>query len=244
MTNEELVAAIRNGRKDLIINLWDQTRNVIAKQANVFFAKLNGLGGIDAEDLLQTGFLAMVDAVEYYDPGRGANFLTALNYSLLNHFSEAAGLRTEHARSDPLQSALSLEYEYDDGASLLDMQANPQDVIENAEARMQNDQLRECLEEALDAIPPNDADAIRAKYFKGQTLQQAAREQGVSEARIRQRQVHGMRQLRKLSKKYHLDKFIDLQTPFYMRTNFEASQTSPTEAIFFYRERLRGADKK
>ncbi len=78
-------------------------------------AGLNGLGVVTAEDLEQCAFLALEDALEAWNPERGL-FLTLYGLRLKAAFSVAAGVRTQRAKRDPLQTALSLDSPLTDDA--------------------------------------------------------------------------------------------------------------------------------
>ena len=65
MTNERIVELIRQGRDDLYVTLWEQVKNFIAAQAykrirrSQGFDKGGTVGSVDAEDLVQSGYIAL-----------------------------------------------------------------------------------------------------------------------------------------------------------------------------------------
>ena len=73
-TNEELVALIQAGRKDLEEDLCQQNRDMIAKIAN----QLKGYAEFD--DLMQEGYIGLLHAVGEYDPNEGTMFLSFAFY--------------------------------------------------------------------------------------------------------------------------------------------------------------------
>lgn len=109
MNNEELVALIQAGDRGKLVELWTQVRRMVYQQA----ARWAGVGGTTLEDLEQSGFIAMLRAVDAYDPTK-AKFSTYLFQRLRSEFSTATGQHTKQARHDPLQNAVSL------GAPLID----------------------------------------------------------------------------------------------------------------------------
>ena len=78
MTNEELATAIQEGREDLYPALWDQVKAFVAQQAWNRYCATGGYGGVEVEDLIQSGFLALVESVGYYNPATECSFLTIL----------------------------------------------------------------------------------------------------------------------------------------------------------------------
>ena len=128
MTNEELVELIQRGDDGRLPQLWKQVRRFIAWRARHFYKKMKLTGkthGCELEDLIQSGYLALVAAVRYFKPREGYKFLTYLNYTLLSAFHEAMGLRT--SKRDWLDYAISLDQPVgeDGNTSLLEMLGDP-----------------------------------------------------------------------------------------------------------------------
>ena len=107
MTNEELVSAIQAGERDRLAELWAQVERFVSIQADRRARQLNGYGGVTAEDLCQSGFLAMVEAADRYDTGSGKSFHGFLAFYLQSYFAEAAGYRT--SRRDAVDFATGLD---------------------------------------------------------------------------------------------------------------------------------------
>lgn len=72
MENEELVAWIKAGIDTAynIFTLWQQNKGMINKIARKYSAYA------DIEDLQQEGYLALYDAIDGFEPGKGVKFLT------------------------------------------------------------------------------------------------------------------------------------------------------------------------
>lgn len=100
MSNEELVALIQAGDRDRIVELWHQVQRMVYKQA----ARWAGLGGTTIEDMTQAGFIAVLRAVDSYDPSRGTKFSTHLFQRLRAELSAATGYNSKRSRFDPLQT--------------------------------------------------------------------------------------------------------------------------------------------
>ncbi|MDE5801889.1 MAG: sigma-70 family RNA polymerase sigma factor [Lachnospiraceae bacterium] len=87
MTNEELVRLIKAGvdRENNMLQLYIQVKGFIGAIA------MRYRGRAEMEDLEQEGFLALYDAVEGYDSGRGCMFLTYAGYWIKRRLSQYAG---------------------------------------------------------------------------------------------------------------------------------------------------------
>ena len=239
MTVEDIVKEIQSGRDDLYPELWDRTKGFITMMAKRYLLILHGSRAVELEDLVQSGYIALVEAVRLYEPAEAA-FLTYLRFYLRRQFRLAAGLYTERTARDPINTAADIDSPIkDDGIILEEIIPGNGHELEDAENILWREQLRAVLDQALDDLKPVEADAIRRHYYKGQTLDEIATERGVSRNLIRQRENEGMRKLRRRAKHFNLDEFIELQTPYYLHTNFDSSQMSPVEKIAMLREELR-----
>ncbi|MBD5168892.1 MAG: sigma-70 family RNA polymerase sigma factor [Oscillibacter sp.] len=169
MTNEKLVAMIQTGDRERLTELWDQIRRLVWQQARRWAA--GGLGGVEAEDLQQAGFIAVLRAADSFDSSKGAKFTTALDYYLKQEFTAAVGQRTKRNRMDPLQSAVSLD------APLTDDEGDPLTLTDTlpdpaAEAAFENiveqdraKRLHDVLEAVIATLEPNQRVAVRRRYY-------------------------------------------------------------------------------
>ena len=229
MSNEELVAEIQAGSIGLMGQLWEQVEGLIKWKANRIMTVLEGCPGrgVEFEDLYQSGYLAMVAAVNTYDPTAGGNFATWLMYHLKSAFAEATGYRTQKGCQEPLNNYLSLDTPLTDDAdsdSLMDLIADPsgQNGIISAEDALYREQLHDAMEEALSAIPEQYADALRLRYYDGLSLNRAGEIRGVSGERIRSMENKGIRLLRRSQIACYLRPFYDFDV--YCGTGLGAFQ--------------------
>ncbi len=70
MTNEELATAVQAGEAD-VLELWDQVRRFALRRAHRWAAAAGEAAGITVEDLVQAGFLALLEAVAGWSADRG-----------------------------------------------------------------------------------------------------------------------------------------------------------------------------
>lgn len=240
MTNEELVALIQAGDRDKLLELWEQVEKFIALQASRRIVFTNGLGGVTAEDLYQSGYIALVAAADSYDPEAGCSFIGWLALALKTAFAEAGGYRT--AKRDPLLGAASLDTPLEDSESTwADLQEDPAaaQALQDIEEDIWLGQLREALATAMAELPDIQAETIRRRYYAGQTLKQTADSTGVYPETARQREQKALRALRR---RLELRQFVEERTPYYLRVGVDAFQRtgeSAVERIVFKREKLR-----
>ena len=159
MSNEELVALIQAGDRDRIVELWYQVQRMVYKQA----ARWAGLGGTTIEDLTQAGFIAVLRAVDSYDPSRGTKFSTYLFHRLRAELSAATGYNSKRSWFDPLQNAVSLDApltDDDDSDTFADLIPDPA-----AEAAIEGMDIRLGVAEVLAELPEEQRKAIRDRYW-------------------------------------------------------------------------------
>lgn len=212
MTNEELVSRIQNGENELLSTLWGQVERLVCWKARSFLLGNNALGGVSFDDLYNSGYLAMVDAVSTYKP-IGMAFHSWLIFYLKTAFSEATGYRTERDRNDPLRTALSLSNPLgDDGnnGTLSNLIPDPdaEMLLESVEDKIWGKQLHSTMTTVLQEIPKEQSEVLRMRYYNDQTLEDTAHDLGKTAAEIRTLEIKGIRSLRQ-------PKYANRLRPFY-----------------------------
>ena len=130
------------------------------------------------------------------------SFIGWFDFRLRTAFSLAYGLRTTRHQKDPLQYAVSMTTPLsdDENNSLTVSDFIADDTAEEAflavEDRDRTHRLYAALERALDALPEAQRSVLRARYYRGQTLEAIAAERGVGSERVRQIEAKGLRMLR------------------------------------------------
>ena len=171
MKNEELVAAIQGGERDKLPELWGQVERFVRKKAYRRYLLSNGLGGVEVEDLYQSGYLALVAAVGSYDPAAGRSFIGWLALTLKTAFAEAGGYRSRKQARDPLLHAVSLDVPLSDGEdetlmlsdTLLDPAAEAE--VTAVEDRDWERRRRDALEAAISTLEADQQATIRRRYY-------------------------------------------------------------------------------
>ena len=251
MTNEELAVQIKQGRSDLYVELWSQVHDFITYMALLRVCSVERPSEIDADDLIQSGYLALVDAVRAFDTERGA-FTTVLGYHLKRAFNEACGTRTERAARDPIHRASSLDVPANtddpDGESWVDLIPASECVEEIAVDNAYRERLREAEERLLSRLPEQSADIIRAKYLTGEPVEITAERHSTSVKNLSKLRSQYMTRLRSLARSTPegaaLQRYIEDSTDFYKGVGlmtFRETGISPIERKILDREQMEKA---
>ena len=173
-SNEELVQLVKNGERDKLGELWAQAERFVAQQARRRLVLSGGLGGVEFGDLYNAGYLALVAAVDSFDPDAGQSFIGWLALALKTAFAEAGGYRSRKQSLDPLHRAGSLDAPVgeDGDGTVGELQEDPSaaQAFEDAEGRMQQERLHAALEAAIATLPPDLQAVIRGRYYRGEIV--------------------------------------------------------------------------
>lgn len=229
MDNEELVTVIQTGATDRMVELWEQVAGLVAWKARHIMTALDLRGnpcGVEMDDLMQSGYLALVKAVDTYKPTAGS-FSTWLVYHLKNTFAELTGYRTKTGRNEPLNNSFSLDKTVDDetdGTPFGEFVSDPKAAatMQGIEDKLWREQLHEAMEAALSVLPEQSAEVLRLRHYQGLTLADVGEIRGTSPERIRQMENKALRQLRKPNIARHLRPFYTFD--FYCSTGLGAFQ--------------------
>ena len=239
------------GESGLCAELWEQVRGFVAQQAIRHFGATEGRGGVEVDDLIQAGYIAMVEAVGYFDPEGGFKFITYLGNCLKSAFADAAGGRSEKQQRDPLHNCDSLERSIDKdddgGTPLGDLQSSEAAAqgFAELEHRLWLEQLRATLNSALDTLPQKQREIVEAHYYQGKTLREIAGERGISPENVRRYEGKAFRHLRHNKRRLKLDEFVEQRTPYYLHVgvnSFSSTGNSAVERVVMIRETI--AEKK
>lgn len=175
MTNEELAARAKKHEDLAVLELWEAVRRFVEMKAARYIREANYNTFAEFEDLVQDGFIAMLDAVEIYDPARGAGFLKVFVYTLQKRFAEEGGHRS--SKCDLLKIAGSLDDSLhqgeEDGDSVTD--ALPDPCGEYAFALVEyydyRRYVRRLLYAALQSLTDTQRERIIQYYFHNMKME-------------------------------------------------------------------------
>ena len=86
-TNEQLALACQAGDKQAIAQLWEQTKALICSWCYHYYERGRdrcAACGVELADLQQEGFLALLDAVQAFEPEREYKFTSWLKFMQLS----------------------------------------------------------------------------------------------------------------------------------------------------------------
>lgn len=242
MSNEEIVARIQGG-ESLYCELWEQVEKFVAMQAGKISRQNQDYTAADYDDYYQSGFLAMVEAVESYSPDEGAVFLTWFGYYLQSAFAEVGGYRRAKDKASPLRYAKSLDAPINDtdGLTLADSIAAPGNDYEDVEDRVFNEQLHDALESSMSKLPEQQRDTLRQRFYEDKTLREVGEQIGISIEAVRLIENKALRRMRSPQIRRKLDPFIEQVSSYYRHVGinrFNTTHTSAVEETVLWRESL------
>lgn len=187
MTNEEIAAAVKDGDISFIPVLWDRMQKMIQRKATQYRNMLTDdfNRSVDADDLMQSGFFALNEAIKRYDPEKEFAFSTYLGYALKNEFRKETGTKTDGKR-DANNYALPLDMpcgEGDDGC-IVDLIEDPENQMLDVEACVYTCELHAALDEALDLLTERQRVILTRRYYQGITYGRQAENEGISKQSV------------------------------------------------------------
>lgn len=203
---------IQDGERDRLSELWEQVEKFVALQAGRRFLLSGGLGGVEADDLYQSGYIALVAAADTYNPTAGRSFIGWLALALKTAFAEAGGYRSERQVRDPLQHAGSLDApiggdEESDALGCLIPDPGAAQAFQDVEDRIYQEQLQTAIEKALDQLPEDERAVLRARYYEDRTWKEIGpKARALGERAI----IH----LRRPQIRRELGQYIEQRTPY------------------------------
>lgn len=257
MTNEELVAKIQAGERDLLPVLWEQVRRFVAKIARRWAnAAINKGICIEVDDYIQSGYLALDEAVDKYNTAEAteiiqeqdgddevteckSSFINFLSFYLKKYFlqlsADASGWSRGAYQSKKVPFVTSLNAPLapgdDESGELEDFIPDPSDGYADTEEQIYHQQLHDKLEEALDTLEPDARRTVELRYYEDKTLEQVADVMGISRERVRQREAQALTRLRRPEISRELENFIDLRTNYYLHIGVASFNTTGMSSV-------------
>lgn len=198
MSNEELVATIQQGDRAKLLELWNQVERFVRWKAGKW--QLGNCCSVDVEDLYQSGYPALLEAVETFDACKEMSFVGWYGFYLKTAFLETCGLRTTRQREDPIHKAFSIDMQLaqEDSFTIADIVSDPtaEYAFVEVEEKDRVARLYAALDTTLEALPDAERCVLRARYYQDRTLESIGAEMQVSRERVRQIEGRGLRMLR------------------------------------------------
>ena len=199
MSNEELALKIQNGDNSIIPQLWEQVERFIYKLALKWAGAYNR-PDITAEDLYQSGYFALLDAVQRFEYGRG-DFLTVLSFSLKTAFSGALKWHCGRPPQDASFYCVSLNAPVQgaEDTTLEDNIPDDYDAFEDVEEQLYQEYVSKTCRSAVESLPEKQKICVELHFFNGETQRSIAEKMNVSGQYVHQLVSNGLHSLRKSS---------------------------------------------
>lgn len=230
MSTEEMVAAIQNGDAGLLEQLWEKLQRLVHTFAYRYYTATQGRGGVTVEDLEQTGYLAMMDAIPRYNPGEAA-FSTYLVQYLRKHFQEASGRLYQDKKGllmpkDALNISLSLNMTVDDDeeTELMEITEDPATGWDDVDEVIWREQLREVVADVLQELPEDQTAVVRCRFWDNLTYEETAGRLDRDAGSVRGSEQKAIRALRQSKHRKRLMPFYDFN--YYSGTGLGAFKSS------------------
>ncbi len=185
MSNEELARQINAGDESLLPVLWEGVERFVYSQAYKFYRNQAGrcrAAGVEVDDLYQTGYFALLKALEVFKR-KGKNKITSyMGFHLKNEFHTLVGLRTSKGRNNMLTNSMSLNEPLPDGNStLMDIikDESAEDEYTNALERVYQDEIKNIVHVGLKNLPQNQREIIEEIYLKNNSYRVTALNLGI-----------------------------------------------------------------
>lgn len=225
-TNEQLALACRAGDKQAIAQLWEQTKALICSWCYHYYERGRdrcAACGVELADLQQEGFLALLDAVQAFEPEREYKFTSWLKFPLKNRCNALLGKRGAPRLLNGCGS-LDETVGEDKDTAIMDMIADPSagEGFESVEDREYTRQLHEALQEAMDTLLEQHRDILQWRYYDGLTLQQCGERMQCSPEYTRQLNRQALTRMRSGQPLRILRRFLGETSQAYTGTGFQA----------------------
>lgn len=205
LSNEFLAERIKQGEKQYITELWEQSYKLLYSYAFKYYTRLNERFincGVTLEDLQQECFIIMLNMVESYDSEKGYKFNTYAEYQFKTHLRRLLRIGGNLAEN-PLNSCNSLS---EPVTGLEDEDITIEDTLTDEAAELAYSEVEELvyqsqLHNALDLamserLTEQQAAIITDRFYNNSTLKECGYNNGVSLERVRQIERDSLKRLR------------------------------------------------
>lgn len=199
MTNEEYALKIQQGNTDLYNELWENIKGLILVYAGKFIITHNEkcvANGVTYEDLTQSGFIALTNAVKDYNPNKDYLLSSYLKFHLKNIYNELLGRRTSKRDVLEICKTLNMPVGDENDTELINTVADDTNPYETLENRIFQLELSSALHRSVNALPDNLKAVINARYFDELTYTQIEKRLGVTVGGIKYLESKALRKLK------------------------------------------------
>ena len=201
----------------------------------------------DFDDLYQSGYFAMLQAVEYFDSDSGYSFNTYFNICHKAAMAEASGFRTAKQKKDLTRFAKSLDAPIsdDDETTLGEVTADSRDPIKDLENAMYIEAAGKAIRSLLDLLTEHEREVVERHFFAGERYTEIAKGMKITKQRVNQLKDAAFRKMRRkvfvVPEAKFFREYVEGHTDFSLHfgvSTFLRTHTSEVEALVFERDRL------
>lgn len=201
------------------------------------------------DDLLQSGYIAMISAAQGFEPDRGASWGTCYGWAYSHEVARLCSWGRYRRELMDTAESLDAPLPYDDNedTTLSDVVGKDDSGYDDAERRIYNEQLHNALEGVISTLKPAQQYSVRSYYFSNETHEQIASALNMTPQRVSQIILSSVAELGKYYNRKHLEEYVELKTPYYLMVSpakFRSTHTSPVERIAIIRETIRNRAKR
>ena len=207
MTNEQLASFIQQGgADDLKPVLWERVKHLMYKLAGQRYSRYNerfNACGVELSDIRQECYGAFVKALNAYKTDDEVKFTSYLNYHVINITNDLLGIRNkDRVNKKLLDNSYSLDEPLrgceNDNLTMSDTLVDEasQAGFEKIEDNSEHEQVSKVISCAVDKLPPDMQEVVKAFYYEDKNLRQCGEDIGTSGSYAGQLKAKAIRKLR------------------------------------------------
>lgn len=175
---ETCVAKAKSGSEEELMKIIEQYKPFIIKTAKEF-----NIRNCDTHDLLQIGYMAIINAVDKYKTGSNT-FSTYVFNSVKNALRYTA---RQHSR---FEAELSFNTVISPEDNFHNEFINTVPSLVNLEDEILNIENSKELRRVVDKLPPGEAELLFSIYYKGVSIRSYAEKEGISYQKALRKRDH------------------------------------------------------
>lgn len=188
---------------------------------------------VDLDDLMQAGYMGLIEAERTYDESKG-KWSTWAAYYIRKAMREAVGINTTRVRAHNHTISLDVPLDAGEGDITL-MDILEDESIPEASSGLIEAERAVAVREAVHRLEERKREVVEKHDLEGQSFAEIGRSWGLTRERVRQLRDKALRDLRR---DWKLRRELDEETPFYRHVGlnrFNTTWTSATEAAAMWR---------
>ena len=215
MSNEELALKIQQGLTEYYNELWENIKDLIALIANKTFVlnRDNCISvGVTVDDIIQSGFIALTEAVKAFKPESGIKFVSYITYPMKKQVDTLLGRRSSYR--DGLNYSISLDMPINNNTDDLTIG----DVLPDTEAKTApqsieddifNIQLKKALTKEISQLSEQEQRIIFDRHFDNLKFSDISQRENIPEWKAKNLYTSALHSLSRERHKKALRSFAD-----------------------------------